>query len=86
MRKGVSLIPILLLLVSSLTARQSRESASAVPVLPTDIPATADRYSVSIMGNLAGQQVVWIAPDGTVHIFFQFNDRGRARKPRISSR
>src|SRR5262245_41158673 len=80
MRKGVSLIPILLLLVASLTARQSRESASAVPVLPTDIPATADRYSVSIMGNLAGQQVVWIAPDGTVHIFFQFNDRGRGPK------
>ncbi len=29
------------------------------------------------MGNRAGQQAVWTAPDGQLHIFFQFNDRGR---------
>ena len=32
------------------------------------------------MENLAGQQAVWIAPDGTVHMFYQFNDRGRGPK------
>src|SRR5580658_9884328 len=53
---------------------------SAAPVLPADIPATADSYSLLLMGNLAGQQAVWTASDGTLHIFFQFNDRGRGPK------
>ncbi len=53
---------------------------SAVPTLPADIPASADRYSFLLMGNLAGQQAVWTASDGTLHIFFQFNDRGRGPK------
>ena len=33
-----------------------------------------------LMGNLAGQQAVWTASDGTLHMFFQFNDRGRGPK------
>lgn len=33
-----------------------------------------------LMGNLAGQQAVWTAPDGGVHMFYQFNDRGRGPK------
>jgi imidazolonepropionase-like amidohydrolase len=53
---------------------------SAVPTLPSDIPSTADRYSFIMMGNLAGQQAVWTAPDATLHVFFQFNDRGRGPK------
>ena len=68
-----------LLAIGSVWAQQSKES-SAVPVLPADVPATAERYSVTIMGNLAGQQAVWTAPDGTVHMFYQFNDRGRGPK------
>jgi imidazolonepropionase-like amidohydrolase len=55
-------------------------AASAVPALPPDIPSTAERYSFLLMGNLAGQQAVWTAPDGRLHIFFQFNDRGRGPK------
>ena len=58
----------------------SSQPQSAVPALPADIPATADRYSFLLMGNPAGQQAVWTAPDGTLHIFFQFNDRGRGPK------
>lgn len=58
----------------------SSEQKSAVPTLPADIPANAERYSLLIMGNLAGQQAVWTASDGTLHIFFQFNDRGRGPK------
>ena len=53
---------------------------SAVPALPADIPSTAARYSFLMMNNLAGQQAVWTASDGTLHIFFQFNDRGRGPK------
>jgi hypothetical protein len=32
------------------------------------------------MGNLAGQQAVWTASDGSLHIFYQYNDRGRGPK------
>jgi imidazolonepropionase-like amidohydrolase len=53
---------------------------SAVPALPAYIPSTAERYSFLVMGNPAGQQAVWTASDGTLHIFFQFNDRGRGPK------
>ena len=68
-----------LLAISSVWGQQSKE-ASAVPTLPADVPANAERYSVVIMGNLAGQQAVWTASDGTVHMFYQFNDRGRGPK------
>jgi imidazolonepropionase-like amidohydrolase len=53
------------------------QTPSTVPALPTEVPASADRYTVLIMGNRAGQQAVWTAPDGQLHIFFEFNDRGR---------
>jgi imidazolonepropionase-like amidohydrolase len=55
-------------------------SQSAVPALPADIPVTAERYSFLLMGNLAGQEAAWTADDGALHIFFQFNDRGRGPK------
>ena len=72
----VLLFPVLL---ASLLVSQTPPQ-SAVPALPADIPATAERYSLLLMGNLAGQQAVWTANDGTLHIFFQFNDRGRGPK------
>jgi len=59
---------------------QQPPQQSAVPALPADIPSTAERYSFIMMGNLAGQEAVWTAPDATLHIFFQFNDRGRGPK------
>ena len=84
---AVILIPILLTsLLSSLLWSQQPQPAtpaaeqSAVPALPADIPSTAERYSFLMMGNLAGQEAVWTASDGTLHIFFQFNDRGRGPK------
>src|SRR5271154_7600278 len=58
----------------------SQTHPSAAPVLPADIPASAERYSMLLMGTVAGQQAVWTASDGTLHIFFQFNDRGRGPK------
>jgi imidazolonepropionase-like amidohydrolase len=68
----IAILPFLL--ASSLWAQ------SAVPALPADIPASADKYSLLIMGNPAGQQAMWTASDGALHIFFQFNDRGRGPK------
>jgi imidazolonepropionase-like amidohydrolase len=58
----------------------SQQPQSAVPTLPSDIPSTADRYSFIMMGNLAGQEAACTAPDATLHVFFQFNDRGRGPK------
>jgi imidazolonepropionase-like amidohydrolase len=48
--------------------------------MPADIPASAARYSVLIMSSLAGQEATWTTPDGKLHLFFQFNDRGRGPK------
>jgi len=75
-RVFISILPFFL--ASTLLAQQT--PPSAVPALPADIPATADRYSFLLMGNPAGQQAIWTAADGTLHIFFQFNDRGRGPK------
>jgi hypothetical protein len=33
--------------------------AANVPELPTDIPVTATKYSVTMMGLTAGQHAVW---------------------------
>ncbi|MGB8012784.1 MAG: amidohydrolase family protein [Terriglobales bacterium] len=76
-RTIISVFPIFL--AAALWAQPSPQP-SAVPALPADVPSTADRYSFLLMGNLAGQQASWTAPDGTIHIFFQFNDRGRGPK------
>ncbi len=62
------------------STQPTQSSASAVPALPADIPSNAERYSFLLMGNLAGQQAIWSSPDGMLHIFFQFNDRGRGAK------
>jgi len=61
-------------------AQAPKEAQSAATTLPADIPVSAARYDVLIMGNPAGQQAMWTAPDGSVHIFYQFNDRGRGPK------
>jgi imidazolonepropionase-like amidohydrolase len=84
--RDVIIAIILPALVTSILWSQQPQSAtqapqqSAVPALPADIPSTAERYSFLVMGNPAGQQAVWTASDGTLHIFFQFNDRGRGPK------
>ncbi len=81
----LTIVPVLLsaiLCTPRLTAQSSsaQPPQSAAPALPADIPAAAERYSMLLMGTLAGQQAVWTASDGTLHIFFQFNDRGRGPK------
>jgi imidazolonepropionase-like amidohydrolase len=84
-RKSLSLALLFVFLASFAWSQPTQPApaqpeASAVPALPADIPASAERYSFLMMGNLAGQQAVWTAPDGALHLFFQFNDRGRGPK------
>ena len=50
------------------------------PLCPPTFPPPPSAISFLLMGNLAGQQAVWTASDGTLHMFFQFNDRGRGPK------
>ncbi len=71
---------ILSIFLGSILWSQEPPRQSAVPALPADIPSMAERYSFLMTGNPAGQQAVWTASDGTLHIFFQFNDRGRGPK------
>ena len=79
--RSLKLVAVLnLLIIVSGWAQNPQKTQSAVPSLPVDIPGTADRYSVLIMGNLAGQQAIWTGPDGSLHIFYQYNDRGRGPK------
>jgi imidazolonepropionase-like amidohydrolase len=65
----------MLLLALSLAA-----AAANVPALPKDIPASATLYDVLLLEQSAGQMAVWSTPDGKLHVFFQFNDRGRGPK------
>jgi imidazolonepropionase-like amidohydrolase len=64
------------LLVSSVSAHQQ----SALPELPSDIPKEAVIRMVLSESTPSGQDAVWKAADGTIHEFFQFNDRGRGPK------
>src|SRR5580693_4565282 len=78
-------LPIILSAVLAMIARgwaaqQTAAPGSNVPPLPSDIPADANRSSVLMMGTLAGQQATWKTSDGQLHVFFQFNDRGRGPK------
>ncbi len=76
----VSLLGIFMCFGATSWSQAPQESPSAVAPLPADVPGSADRYSVMLMGNPAGQQAVWTEPDGSIHIFYQFNDRGRGPK------
>ena len=69
-----------ILLAATCWAQTPPQIPSAVPSLPADIPGAAKHYSVSIMGILVGQQAAWTAADGSLHIFYQYNDRGRGPK------
>ncbi len=52
----------------------------AAPELPADVPKNGDMRVFLSDGSPAGQDVVWTDAGGTVHEFWQFNDRGRGPK------
>jgi cytosine/adenosine deaminase-related metal-dependent hydrolase len=63
-------------LVTTLWAQQQ----SPLPEMPFDIPKDAVIRMVLTDKAPSGQDAVWKTPDGAVHEFFQFNDRGRGPK------
>jgi imidazolonepropionase-like amidohydrolase len=56
------------------------QQQSPLPELPADIPKDAVVRMLLADKTPSGQDVVWKSPDGTIHEFFQFNDRGRGPK------
>ena len=77
---ALALLIFITTLATLAVAQQTTHSGSNVPALPADIPSDSKRWSVLSMGILAGQQATWTTPDGKLHAFFQFNDRGRGPK------
>lgn len=77
---ALALLIFITTLATLAVAQQTTPSGSNVPALPVDIPSDSKRWSVLSMGILAGQQATWTTPDGKLHAFFQFNDRGRGPK------
>src|SRR6185312_11060354 len=55
-------------------------TTSSVPSVPDYVPSTAMHSVIILSGNRAGDEFVWKTPDGKVHTFSQFNDRGRGPK------
>ncbi|HVO78541.1 MAG TPA: amidohydrolase family protein [Candidatus Bathyarchaeia archaeon] len=70
----------LILLATFTTAVVAQQGQSPLPALPADIPKDATIWMLLTDKTPAGQDAVWTTPDGTVHEFFQFNDRGRGPK------
>jgi imidazolonepropionase-like amidohydrolase len=56
------------------------QQQSPLPELPADIPKDAVVRMLLADKTPSGQDAVWKSPDGTMHEFFQFNDRGRGPK------
>lgn len=58
--------------------------ALLVPTIVMAQPASSVRHTVILGGNRAGVQTATVSADGTRHINFEFNDRGRG--PKVASR
>jgi imidazolonepropionase-like amidohydrolase len=56
------------------------QTQSSIVEIPANVPAGAQRFVVTMMGNTAGWDLVWKTPDGKLHQFFAFNDRGRGSR------
>jgi cytosine/adenosine deaminase-related metal-dependent hydrolase len=58
----------------------AQQGQSPLPALPPDIPKDATVWMLLTDKTPSGQDAVWTTPDGVMHEFFQFNDRGRGPK------
>ena len=56
------------------------QQQSPLPELPADIPKDAVVRMMLTDKTPSGQDAIWKSGDGTIHEFFQFNDRGRGPK------
>ena len=79
MKPFLRLLALSLSIVFAITAF-AQEGESPVPALPADIPKDATIWMLLTDKKPAGQDAMWTTPDGVVHEFFQFNDRGRGPK------
>jgi len=70
----------LIFLVFLTTAVLAQQGESPLPALPSDIPKDSTIWMLLTDKTPSGQDAVWTTPDGAVHEFFQFNDRGRGPK------
>ena len=70
----------LIFLVCLTTAVLAQQGESPLPALPSDIPKDATIWMLLTDKTPSGQDALWTTPDGAVHEFFQFNDRGRGPK------
>jgi len=62
---------------AALAAPQTPQPSN-IPALPDSIPTSGTIHSVILLaGSKAGDEVVWKTPDGTMHAFYQYNDRAR---------
>jgi len=73
-----SLTLLSLALLASVTFAQ--QGQSPLPPMPDDVPKDATIWMFLAEKTPSGHNAVWTTPDGTVHEFFQFNDRGRGPK------
>lgn len=80
MRIAPRLTFFVLLIAAGGYSQQRSAAQSAVPVIPDYVPHEATLYTMQLAGNTAGQFAWWKAADGHIHVFFQFNDRGRGPK------
>jgi imidazolonepropionase-like amidohydrolase len=58
----------------------AQQGQSPLPAMPDDVPKDATIWMFVTDKAPSGQDAVWTTPDGAVHEFFQFNDRGRGPK------
>jgi hypothetical protein len=70
------LLPLVLCTVSLL----AQQGQSPMPALPSDVPKDATIWAFLTDKTSSGQDAVWTTPDGVIHEFYQFNDRGRGPK------
>ena len=79
MKPFLRVFPLSVAFVFALAAF-AQQGESPLPALPADIPKDASIWMLLTDKTPAGQDAVWTTPDGVVHEFFQFNDRGRGPK------
>jgi len=69
-----------MVLMGAAAGMAAQQDQSPLPALPPDIPKQASLRMLLMDQKPAGQDAVWKTPDGAIHEFFQYNDRGRGPK------
>src|SRR5271165_2771519 len=83
MKPSLRVMPFLLSVFFALSLAVSlvaQQGQSPLPALPPDVPKDATIWLLLLDKTPTGQDAVWTTPDGVIHEFFQFNDRGRGPK------